>query len=509
MKKLFTLIAAALMAVGANAQTYLIAVDSYPWNYEVVEYPADTQLSFGQWGQFILATGVDLSQYKGVKVEYTGDASTATAEGWVNVKYGDGTDANSTSYGLDANKTETTVEFEEARKTITSGQLAIQGTVANAKILLKSVKLIAADGTETAIASYPGSGQNLWNVSPFIAGGKINFKGQYGGLRIVDAEGKDITYTNDGTDTDKREIVFTFGSALEAEGLIFELNDAAGGFNWLNIDKGIESYTLTLSPETVGSKDDAGNFTAKNLVKLYMKAGAASGYPMAVDIKSIAAPASEGGEEATGATYMFGGITADMITIDANGEKSTTTLDEVTIPSVNYTGTGDYMNASFSNMENVKLAYKNGSSKKNIYKFAEKFTQVDGKNGIIIISGLKADDVVSLFVSAKGGTPAKFEALKGCTADAGNPGEVTKAASVDEYVEVKFTATDSEIQIKETSGGFRISKLLVNGGATGIQETVAPVKVINNGAIYNLAGQKVNESYKGIVIKNGKKYFQK
>ena len=204
---------------------------------------------------------------------------------------------------------------------------------------------------------------------------------------------------------------------------------------------------------------------------------------------------------------MFGGIAADMITIDANGEKSTTTLDEVTIPSVNYTGTGDYMNVSFSNMENVKLAYKNGSNKSNIFKFAEKFTQVDGKNGVIIISGLKADDVVSLFVSAKGGTASKFEALKGCTADAGNPESVAKAASVDEYVEVKFTATESEIQIKETAGGFRISKLLVNGGATGIQEI--PVKVINNGAIYNLAGQKVNESYKGIVIKNGKKYIQK
>ncbi len=46
-------------------------------------------------------------------------------------------------------------------------------------------------------------------------------------------------------------------------------------------------------------------------------------------------------------------------------------------------------------------------------------------------------------------------------------------------------------------------------GTTGIQETIAPAKVISNGAIYNLAGQKVNENYKGIVIKNGKKYIQK
>ena len=44
--------------------------------------------------------------------------------------------------------------------------------------------------------------------------------------------------------------------------------------------------------------------------------------------------------------------------------------------------------------------------------------------------------------------------------------------------------------------------------STGIY-TIDSAKVINNGAIYNLAGQKVNENYKGIVIKNGKKYIQK
>ena len=44
---------------------------------------------------------------------------------------------------------------------------------------------------------------------------------------------------------------------------------------------------------------------------------------------------------------------------------------------------------------------------------------------------------------------------------------------------------------------------------SGIQQTIAPAKVIENNVIYNLAGQKVNESYKGIVIKNGKKFIQK
>ena len=39
-------------------------------------------------------------------------------------------------------------------------------------------------------------------------------------------------------------------------------------------------------------------------------------------------------------------------------------------------------------------------------------------------------------------------------------------------------------------------------------ETVETVKA-NDGAIYNLAGQKVSKSFKGLIIKNGKKYFVK
>jgi hypothetical protein len=50
---------------------------------------------------------------------------------------------------------------------------------------------------------------------------------------------------------------------------------------------------------------------------------------------------------------------------------------------------------------------------------------------------------------------------------------------------------------------------VTRGGTTGIQQTIAPAKVIENNVIYNLAGQRVNENYKGIVIKNGKKYIQK
>ena len=49
---------------------------------------------------------------------------------------------------------------------------------------------------------------------------------------------------------------------------------------------------------------------------------------------------------------------------------------------------------------------------------------------------------------------------------------------------------------------------LVTAGATGIQETVSTVAV-STGVVYNLRGQKVDASSRGIVIRDGKKFFQK
>jgi len=57
-------------------------------------------------------------------------------------------------------------------------------------------------------------------------------------------------------------------------------------------------------------------------------------------------------------------------------------------------------------------------------------------------------------------------------------------------------------------GNLTVTKLtLVQGGATGI----APVKTVKaqSSAIYNLAGQRVDANYKGVVIVNGKKMIQK
>ena len=65
----------------------------------------------------------------------------------------------------------------------------------------------------------------------------------------------------------------------------------------------------------------------------------------------------------------------------------------------------------------------------------------------------------------------------------------------------------SESEAKSiTVEGDGISKTLV-GGSTGINSVKAATTI--DAAIYNLAGQKVNASYKGVVIQNGKKFLQK
>ena len=60
--------------------------------------------------------------------------------------------------------------------------------------------------------------------------------------------------------------------------------------------------------------------------------------------------------------------------------------------------------------------------------------------------------------------------------------------------------------VVDNTNGCHIYFIEVSSDPTSIQEVV---KVISNGAVYNLAGQKVDENYKGVVIKDGKKMLQK
>jgi hypothetical protein len=153
--------------------------------------------------------------------------------------------------------------------------------------------------------------------------------------------------------------------------------------------------------------------------------------------------------------------------------------------------------------------YNNALKAGNIRIDAYSRLGLNGGGLAVSIPGLKKDDVIKIKFASTGDEARGFDLTNAKTNDADAKTQILsgKDKAAVEF-ELKVVA-DGEVILKSTNGVY-IYAIAVNAALpTGIQETVAPVKVINNGAIYNLAGQKVNESYKGIVIKNGKKYFQK
>ena len=69
-----------------------------------------------------------------------------------------------------------------------------------------------------------------------------------------------------------------------------------------------------------------------------------------------------------------------------------------------------------------------------------------------------------------------------------------------------------KITLSRSDLGKTITFVCIQGdkqAATGIEGIKTNKVVKSNGAIYNLAGQRVSKDYKGLVIKNGKKFFNK
>ena len=67
-------------------------------------------------------------------------------------------------------------------------------------------------------------------------------------------------------------------------------------------------------------------------------------------------------------------------------------------------------------------------------------------------------------------------------------------------------AMDGETLKKKDIG---LAQVMIKGTITEATGISTPVIIKGDGHIYNLRGQRVDENYKGIVIKNGKKYIQK
>jgi hypothetical protein len=92
--------------------------------------------------------------------------------------------------------------------------------------------------------------------------------------------------------------------------------------------------------------------------------------------------------------------------------------------------------------------------------------------------------------------------------DLGVEGNTEPVTNTYEVPEEAFGSTWFKMTRSQSATNLFITKLvIVSGESTGIAE----IKQVNveNGFIYNLAGQRVDDSYKGLVIRNGQKFVQK
>ena len=123
------------------------------------------------------------------------------------------------------------------------------------------------------------------------------------------------------------------------------------------------------------------------------------------------------------------------------------------------------------------------------------------KNDVVRIRCKTANTSEVRTFTVSNGTPDKIEA----------PFEETEDGKKAVTVEAEITvAANGDLTLTQ-SKGITVMAITINDAlpevSTGIETVNANVE--NNGAIYNLAGQKVSESYKGVVIQNGVKMLRK
>jgi len=131
-----------------------------------------------------------------------------------------------------------------------------------------------------------------------------------------------------------------------------------------------------------------------------------------------------------------------------------------------------------------------------------KYLAVNGGSVVISLGFLVKDDVVRLIFKGAGES------------------ERSLSLSNAELVSGVLTTSDTEVHAAElkvlkdnvvnitTSNGYQFMAISINDDITSVIQGMKNVNV-ENGVVYNLAGQKVSKSFKGLVIENGKKIVKK
>lgn len=139
------------------------------------------------------------------------------------------------------------------------------------------------------------------------------------------------------------------------------------------------------------------------------------------------------------------------------------------------------------------------------------------KGDVITVTGYKNKNengkLVSLFIQFEKGEPFFNDEetwVNICDNDGIDFDNDGNTPNTNTYSVAEDAAGSKTIKLSRSKANtnlFITSFVITRGSSSGIQNVVKPV--VENGIRYNLAGQRVDENYKGVVIMNGKKYVVK
>jgi len=501
MKKLFTLIAAALMTIGASAKTPLTAT----WN---------------SWGDGCTVDGNTITftaAWKGAGYWVSADASTSDklvivlaeeAVGKTKIFFQcqpeTGTDlVSSGDYFITGGSKILGIDLQsDAAKDRLSAfqQICAQSTEANCKIVVKEIYLGTNEEYENDLAG------NKQQKSPL----SLDNLGSGWGESTYDASTKTVTIGEDWSGkgwwlgtvdySDFDQLVIKFDPATATNGnIVIEYN--AGESTKYEFAAGTTTAIIDL--------DATGKASVK---QIYIQGPAAATYTLADAYVATKEYVAE--NETTGGDTPAAPVTISWSETAAKGSLNGTSFGDdfkLTVTDVNSKIEIDANNAYFGDAENqIKFTHRLKTGGKS-----------DSKNNLTLT--IPSDGTLKVYVRTGSNsatdrnlvlTQGESELYNKVVKEA----DAVKVAGLDEKDPSKETSVYPIIEVAVKAGTVAVTyptnSLNFYGfefvsGSTGIQQTIAPAKVIENNVIYNLAGQKVNESYKGIVIKNGKKYFQK
>jgi len=485
MKKLFTLIAAALMAVGASAQKTDLSLAA-GWDTSIeVDLTGDVEFNFKNSYACIYMdiTEVDLATYPSYEIVVSEDTPVTNLQLYVKSDAGE-----NWSGSFSAGTTVCSFVPETATKIFAIGLQACN--VADlGKVEIVSASLIDKDGNKKAL-SYKMPESWAADVVTPVTKGNIAFTsgGQWTAANLKGGEGMalpvKITFNADEFPANVQLQIIT----SKADETTYSKNREVSS----ELTAGEKTHTVTIEAleegETIKSiavqnKEKQDPFKIMNVTATIEPAGGDE--PAATSSKIIFSK-EDGTADAIKTEYNVNGF--KMTYVDTNNKAAVDANSQ-------YFGTAEAY-------ENYKARFKTGAksdSKSNI-------TLTIPATGTLKIAVRSASGSATdrNLVLTQSGTELYNQIVKDADAVSVNiEGEDKK---VFPYVTVEVAAGTVEVTYPGGALNFYAFELLTS---TGIQQTIAPAKVIENNVIYNLAGQKVNESYKGIVIKNGKKFIQK